>query len=301
MQLKKKILSSFIFNEIVSCLRWNKFKPLNCTPHGHFYSPIVSKDELDCFENQIWGDGKSDSVLGINLNVDSQLNLLGIFSSYYPDLPFGDFKTDQTRYYFNNDSFGYTDAILLYSFIRHFRPKKIVEIGSGFSSAVMLDTREIFCNDMDLVFVEPFPDLLYSLFRKDDRDKCVVFDTKVQNVGLDTFRSLHKNDILFIDSSHVSKAGSDVNFELFKILPLLESGVVIHFHDVFFPFEYPKEWVYKGKNWNEDYLLRAFLSYNDKFEILLFADYMHKYHGESFKQMPLTSENTGGSLWVRKL
>jgi hypothetical protein len=164
----------------------------------------------------------------------------------------------------------------------------------------MLDTRDIYKMDINIQFIEPYPDLLFSLFRDNDSKKCKVRDTKVQNVSLKEFRKLKANDILFIDSSHVSKTGSDVNFEIFEILPNLNPGVLIHFHDMFYPFEYPKEWVFAGRNWNEDYLLRAFLSYNNAYEIMLFSHYIHEHHKKAFKTMPLTFKNTGGNLWIRK-
>ena len=145
-----------------------------------------------------------------------------------------------------------------------------------------------------------YPDVLFSLFRNDDLEKCKVIQNKVQNVEIETFKKLKKNDILFVDSSHVSKTGSDVNFILFKVLPVLNSGVIIHFHDIFYPFEYPKDWVYGGRNWNECYILRAFLSYNSDFEILIFSDYLHKHHPELFERIPMLKKNTGGSLWIRK-
>ena len=91
-----------------------------------------------------------------------------------------------------------------------------------------------------------------------------------------------------------------MNYILFDILPVLKSGVLIHFHDIFYPFEYPKEWVLSGRNWNEDYFLKAFLMYNNKFEIRLFSDYMHKHHKEAFIDMPLSYKNPGGNLWIEK-
>ena len=92
----------------------------------------------------------------------------------------------------------------------------------------------------------------------------------LQSVGVEVFEELGRGDILFIDSTHVSKLGSDVNYLFFEILPRLRSGVRVHIHDVFFPFEYPPKWIAKGIAWNENYLLRGFLQYNDKFRIVLF-------------------------------
>jgi predicted O-methyltransferase YrrM len=209
------------------------------------------------------------------------------------------------RYYFNNDIYTYSDGIFLYSTIRKFQPKKIIEVGSGFSSALMMDTNDLFFNSsIELIFVEPYPDRLLSLFKAADHKKYTVIKKPVQDVPITLFEQLNENDILFIDSTHVSKTGSDVNFILFEILPILNKGVLIHFHDIFYPFEYPKEWVLnrKGFGWNEDYILRAFLSYNKSFEILAFNTFLEHYYEDWFQQeMPLCLINKGGSIWLRKL
>ena len=108
-------------------------------------------------------------------------------------------------------------------------------------------------------------------------------------------------DILFIDSSHVTITGSDVNYLMFKILPLVNAGVHIHFHDIFYPFEYPPEFAFEGRAWNEAYLLRAFLSYNRAFEIRFFTTYLITYFRERFEtEFPLFLHCTGGSIWLRK-
>jgi hypothetical protein len=89
---------------------------------------------------------------------------------------------------------------------------------------------------------------------------------------------------------------------VFEILPMLAPGVLIHFHDIFWPFEYPPAWIEEGRAWNEAYVLRAFLQYNSEFEILLFADYLHRVYGDWFERhMPLYRKNTGGNIWLRKV
>jgi len=108
--------------------------------------------------------------------------------------------------------------------------------------------------------------------------------------------------VLFIDSSHVSKVGSDVNHILFNILPALRPSVRVHFHDVFYPFEYPENWIVNGRSWTEAYLLHAFLQFNDTFEIELFPNYLTRFHQDFFKQrMPLCLKDPGGSIWLRKI
>jgi hypothetical protein len=123
----------------------------------------------------------------------------------------------------------------------------------------------------------------------------------IQNVDLAMFEELAANDILFVDSTHVSKTGSDVNRIFFEILPALASGVYIHFHDIFYPFEYPMDWVYEGRAWNEAYMLRTFLQYNQAFEIVCFNTFLERFFRDFFvEHMPLCLKNTGGSIWLRK-
>nr|WP_321233413.1 class I SAM-dependent methyltransferase [uncultured Psychroserpens sp.] len=270
-------------------------------PPGHFYSPIVSKDEIKSNEDDIWKSVSPEDVAGIDFHTIRQKELLTTLSNYYTELPFQKHENNELRYYFENKFYSYTDGIILYSMLRHLKPERVIEIGSGFSSALMLDVNEhFFDNKISLTFVEPFPKRLNSLLTDFDKEQTNIVESFVQKVDLNLFKTLEKDDILFIDSSHVVKTGSDLHHILFNILPILNSGVYIHFHDVFYPFEYPKEWVFNGFNWNEDYFLRAFLMYNDDFEIVLFSDYLHKFHKTIFKSMPLSYNNSGGNLWIRK-
>jgi predicted O-methyltransferase YrrM len=277
------------------------FKKNSCFPPGHFYSTIISVEEIKHRQDKIWFNEKFDGIQGINLHADKQVDLVREFEKYYSEIPFTEFKNEKNRYYFENGFYSYTDAIFLHSMIRHFCPKQIIEIGSGFSSSVMLDTNELFFkNSINLTFIEPYSDRLKSLLKASDNIATTLIEKKVQDVSLETFEKLNNGDFLFIDSSHVVKTGSDVHYILFEILPRLKSGVLIHFHDIFYPFEYPKDWVFMGRNWNEDYFLKAFLMYNNEFEIKLFSDYLHKHYQDAFKNMPLCYKNSGGNLWMLK-
>jgi predicted O-methyltransferase YrrM len=268
---------------------------------GHFYSPVISIEDIKNRSAAIWKKNEPDGIPGIDLNVNEQKDLIENLTLYYKDLPYEKGNNSKTRYYFENNYFSYTDGIVLYSMIRHFKPKRIIEIGSGFSSAIMMDTNEMFfTNKINLTFIEPNPDRLNSLLSKKDKKQNLLKQSDVQNVSLDEFKKLNARDILFVDSSHVVKTGSDVNYILFEIMPILKSGVLIHFHDVFYPFEYPKKWVFEGRNWNEDYFLKAFLMYNNSFKITLFVHYLHQHHSKFFSGMPLSYKNTGGSLWLEK-
>ncbi|MFK8060755.1 MAG: class I SAM-dependent methyltransferase [Polaribacter sp.] len=277
------------------------FKKNACFPAGHFYSPIVNMDEIKSDQNRIWNSAEIKDIEGIDLNTNKQLELVKEFENYYEDIPYPEEQNNNFRYYFKNGFYSYTDAIFLYSALRHFKPKQIIEVGSGFSSSVMLDTNEMFFNNkINLTFIEPYPNRLNNLLKEEDKTNTKIIVDKVQNVSLNIFKNLNSGDILLIDSTHVAKTGSDVNFIIFNILPCLKKGVIIHFHDIFFPFEYPKEWVLNGYNWNEDYFIKAFLMYNKQFEIKLFADFLHKNHSAVFKNMPLCYKNSGGNLWIQK-
>jgi len=268
-------------------------------PSGHYYSAIPSIEERTQF---VSSDYKDEKILGIDLHEQEQIELLYEFKEYYDQSPFPEKKNKKFRYYFTNPAYSYTDAFTLYSMIRKYKPERIIEIGSGFSSCVMLDTNDhYFEGGIDLIFIEPYPDLLYSLFKRSDSNRAVI-SNNLQEVNLDLFSSLEENDILFVDSTHVSKLNSDVNKIILEIIPSLKKGVLIHFHDIFWPFEYPKDWIQEGRAWNEAYILRAFLEFNDSFEILFFADYMHKYQGKWIQEnMPLYRKNTGGNIWIRKV
>ncbi|UJH92529.1 class I SAM-dependent methyltransferase [Antarcticibacterium sp. 1MA-6-2] len=270
-------------------------------PAGHFYSPIVDWNEVKENEN-LWTNKDPTELKGIDFNNQEQIELVREFQKCYFDIPWSDEASEGLSYYFKNIYYSYTDGIFLYSMIRHFKPKRIIEIGSGFSSALMADTNKLFFDSsINLTFIEPFPTRLKSLLKKKDLNNILILEQKVQNVPHEIFEDLQAGDFLFIDSSHVSKTGSDVNHILFNILPRIRKGVFIHFHDIFYPFEYPRPWVNEGRNWNEIYLLRAFLMNNSDFKIKLFSSYLHALHKTTFKNLPLCYQNTGGNLWLEKL
>lgn len=286
-------------NKLKSQLKANKLSMM--FPPGHYYSPINSVQEIKKQEHKIWKLELPDSIPGIDLNTNYQRQLIQDLSEYYSEMPFMAQPQKGLRYYFENDYYSYSDSIALYSMLRLFKPKRLIEVGSGFSSAVMMDTNEhFFGGAVQLEFIEPNPKRLYSLFNESDKENIKVTEDLVQNIPISNFQKLEGGDMLFIDSSHVTKTGSDLNYILFEILPSLNIGAIIHFHDIFFPFEYPKEWVYSGRNWNENYILRAYLMNSDAFKIIHFSDYLHQKHPDSFKSMPLSYKNTGGSLWLMK-
>ncbi len=267
---------------------------------GHFYSPIPSLDEIKKNEHKIWKEIPKE-IPGINLQEQAQIQLLKQLSAFYKLQPWEDDKQDGLRYYFNNPNYPHGESIMLFCLLMHVQPKKVIEIGSGYSSCVILDTNELFFNNtIDTSFIEPYPDLFLSLIKPHDKDNLTIIPEKLQDVSPEVFASLLPGDVVLIDSTHVSKVDSDVNYILFTILPAIAPGVYIHFHDIFYPFEYPKEWIYEGRSWNELYILRAFLQYNKEFEIVLFNSYLSHFFKETLvHHMPLCT-NAGTSIWLRK-
>lgn len=153
-----------------------------------------------------------------------------------------------------------------------------------------------------MTFIEPYPDRLNTLLSDEDRRRCRIIEHRIQDVHDAPWSDLESGDVLFIDSSHVSKCGSDVNQLFFEVLPSLGPGVIVHVHDVFPHFEYPEAWYKLGRSWNEDYLLRAFLQFNNSFQILVWTPFMIESQPEFFlKKMPLCLKNSGGSIWMQRV
>ena len=270
-------------------------------PHGHFYSPIPYLEDVKDRAETLFC---KDVNLGpsIALRADEQRSLFTELARYGGDFHGPDRPTPQYRYHLEQRSFGRADGLLLFSMLRHFRPRRVIEIGSGFSSALMLDTNERFLDhSIGFTFIEPFPKRLDSLLSDKDREQCRIVRDRVQAVPLSTFAELEAGDMLFVDSSHVSKIGSDVNYIVFDVLPVLVPGVIVHFHDIYWPFEYPQHRILEGCAWNEDYVLRAFLQYNDVFEIMIFNSYLRAMHADFVQRaLPEGVERSGSSLWMRK-
>lgn len=270
-------------------------------PPGHFYSPHPDLEEVRAREESIFSREKA--VLGIDLREEEQFQTLLKIADMYPSINFPESKTLEFRYYFDNPFYTYSDAIVLHAMLRIIQPHRLIEVGSGFSSAMTLDTNEFyFQNTIDVTLIEPHPELLYSLMKPQDKDRITIIASQLQDLDPSFFEKLENNDILFIDSTHVSKVNSDVNFIFFEVLPRLKRGVHIHFHDIFYPFEYIKEWIYQGWTWQEAYVLRAFLMDNPRYQITYFQDFMFNRHGQYFAEhLPLCLKNGGANLWLKKV
>jgi len=293
--LRRIIKKTFLF--------WQRLG-FHITPN-HFYEPIPDTRTL---KDDLWS--KHSELVGININEKKQLELLSLFASKFKN-EYEAFPKSKTytpyEYYVNNGAFESVDGETLYCMIRHFKPRKIFEIGSGNSTylsaqAVLKNREEDDSYECELVAIEPYPN---EILKAGFPGLSKLIPTKVQDIPLSEFKKLTENDILFIDSSHVLKIGSDVQYEYLEILSRLNKGVIVHVHDIFLPAEYLKEWVLKDYIfWNEQYLLQAFLVFNDSFEVLWAGSYMHLKHPDkletafsSYKR----DKRWPGSFWMRKI
>jgi hypothetical protein len=270
---------------------------------NHFYEPVPDTRHIP---EDFW---KSPSgLVGIDIKEDAQLTLLQDFCGMYkPEFEQFQNSTSISSNGFSlaNKSFGSVDAEILYCMIRHFKPNTVIEIGSGnstrVSSMAILKNGHESAAPGKLIAIEPYPSAaIESGFPGLTR----LIKAPVQSVPLAEFESLGENDILFIDSSHVLKEGSDVQFEFLEIVPRLKKGTIVHFHDIFLPFPYPRSWVVDElRFWNEQYILQALLAFNNSFEVLWAGNYMSYRHPEALRQA-FPSYRPGktapGSFWIRK-
>jgi hypothetical protein len=262
----------------------------------HFYEPA--------FLQPAPGSGPRD-LPGIDLRTEQQLELLGQLGHQDELLAFprtgpSDFDADP-YFHYGNGSYQSGDAEALYAMIRHHRPKRIIEIGSGFSTMMAAAAVARNGDEVDHRCIEP-----YAFAWLDGLDGVTVVREKVEDVPVETFAALGEDDILFIDSSHMIRPGGDVLFEYLQLLPRVAPGVLVHVHDVFTPYDYPADWVDEdGRLWNEQYLLDAFLSCNQDFEVVLALNHLARDHGEALRRaFPVYAEEGGdrplGSIWLRR-
>lgn len=267
---------------------------------GHFYSPIVKPAEVHDHLLAVANTGPQISGVAIDRNA-----MIATWESLLPFLtscPFADAPSGGLHYCYDNPAYGYGDALVLQAMLRYRRPKRLIEVGSGYSSACSVDTIDRFLGgECELTLIEPRPQRVLSLLADRARDVRII-DAPVQRVPLKVFEELEAGDVLFIDSTHVLRTGSDVCYELFEILPRLRAGVAVHVHDMFWPFEYPNAWILDdNRSWNEAYAMRAFLTENDRWEILFFNDYLVKFERERIaRDLPRFVESPGGALWLQR-
>ena len=274
----------------------------------HYYLPIPEEEDLN---GAFWE--KRSQMIGVDMNEGYALGLLqSVFPAYMEEFrqsfPLRQSSSDQAKFYLINGTFMAIDAHVYYSFIRHFKPSRIIEIGAGASTVLAATACKRNMTEAgkapELVAIEPFPS---PMLKRGIPGLSRLIEDKVQNVDLELFTSLESSDILFIDSSHVLRAAGDVQLEYLEILPRLKPGVMVHIHDISLPKPYPRVYFESQLYWNEQYLLQAFLCFNARFEVLWPGNHMMLKHPESVlavfpeyhemrKSFPMSEPS---SFWIR--
>ena len=286
-----------------ACLRWG-FLPLPVD----FYSPVPDLADLE--RRKVW-DRQSD-LGGINFRPDTQVDFLAKlgreFGSECDWLPNPTRKNDQ--FYTENGSFSYGCAAGAHCIIRHFKPGRVIEIGSGNSSLVIanalaLNAEKAGKEKAEYIIVDPFPGRVVD---NGFPDITKLMKCSVESLDVSFFDQLTKNDVLFIDSGHTVRIGGDVNYLVLDVLPRLAPGVIVHFHDIGLPNEYAKKYATNPRFrvfWTEAYLLQAFLCFNREFEILMAMEYLMTEQNETFRKAflhfdPSKHVSLSGSFWIRR-
>lgn len=277
---------------------WAVLRAVRVFPiRDQYYEPLVNPRHL---RKEL---SEPRSLPGIDMNAEEQLSILRQFSYQEELLQFPMTKRRDLEFYYNNDSFMSGDAEYFYSLVRLVKPRRVIEVGCGFSTLVALAALERNSRDdvqykYEMTCIEPYEQPWL------ERLGVKVVRRRVEECGLDAFRELSAGDILFIDSSHVIRPQGDVLYEMLEILPSLKSGVYVHVHDIFTPRDYLPEWILRDvKLWNEQYLLEAFLCFNRSFRVIGAVNFLkHQYHEDLGEKLPvLKSElrkREPGSFWM---
>jgi hypothetical protein len=268
--------------------------------HNHFYSPIPDTRFIK---------PKVFNMDFINIDINEQFDYLNYLTDKYSEELPHIFKT-----FIGNSRFDGLDAYVAYLLIRELMPENIIEIGSGYSTIIQSEALVKNCKGA-ITCIEPYPDIDLSSIKYVKK----VYEEKLENISTDIFKILNENDILFIDSSHVVKTGSDVLKIFTEILPVLNKGVVVHFHDIFLPLDYPISWMKQEyRFWNEQYFLYNFLLFNNSFKIVFSNSYLGYEFPQQIKDLfPKNFSNEvakvfkeffpeiewfgGGSFWIKRV
>lgn len=270
----------------------------------HFYSPIPDLREVlerEC----LWSGHKNPP--GVSLNPDGQLTTMRqVIASFMHECDFPSQESpDHSQYHTSNVYFGYVSASAMHAFIRHFKPRNVIEVGSGYSTRVIaaaIGRNAAEGREANLLAIDPHPS---EALQRGFPNLSKVISDRVENLPTSLFESLVDGDLLSIDSTHALRLGGDVQYLYLDILPRLRPGVVVHIHDIFIPFEYPREWLVARRFWTEQYILQAFLACNTEFEVLWGQRMMEQWfpddYSQTFRGRLSVEENNGSySFWMRR-
>jgi hypothetical protein len=263
-----------------------------------FYSPLPATDELPA---EVWT--RRSPLEGIHFDSAEQVRFVkDNLAPHIPEFdPRFDTRTSFGSYDIRNLAYDEVDSELLYAFVRHLRPKRVVELGSGFSSLVLAHGCEANRQEgADCVYeiFDPYP----RPFIAELPGLSGQYEVPAQEVPIEAFETLAANDILFVDTTHTVKVGSEVNRIVLDVLPRLAPGVVVQFHDIFSPWEYHRHWIEGDWMWNEQYLLQAFLSMNPGYDVLVSCQALVREHADELAKLipTLRAASAPSAFWMRR-
>jgi hypothetical protein len=290
------ILKPETINDSHNFTLWEK-RGYHITPN-HFYQPIPDIRQLEK------NFPTTSSAWGIDFRPDFQLRLLQEtipkFSKEFNAFPLKQNKSNS--FFLHNNGFCGIDPHVYHSFIRYFKPGTIIEVGSGFSTLLAFQAIQRNNSGCTLIVIDPWPRDFIREFLIENPAGVEHIPYKVEELDIGFFSQLKENDILFIDSSHVVRTGGDICFLILNVLPRLPKGVLIHFHDIYLPSDYPREIILdQHMFWTEQYLLQAYLADNNRVEVLFASNFIAQKHREIIKKtFPSAVWWTGESFWIRK-
>lgn len=275
---------------------------------GDYYSPLPSVSGLRTTFGR-WN--RPSDLHGVRYDIERMKALLGELLAQY----LGEFLAYPGYLEIAKMGFGpgYTalDALTLYAMIRHVKPRRYLEVGSGISTYycdLAAQRNESEGHPLQITCIEPYPYEKLSTI-----SGVHVLAKKVEDVDPTEFQQLEANDVLFIDSSHILRIDGDVAFLFLEVLPALKVGVVTHVHDIPFPYNIPyppQYWVF-GRDWplfwNEAMVLQAFLAFNKDFDILLSTPLLRHFDEPFLKErIPIyetleQNPNTFSSIWLKRV
>ena len=263
-----------------------------------FYSPVPVLAALNGHANT-----RRETLSGIQWRDDAQRDLLNSLSPIAAAEAL-DLSRHVASHCLPKGAYGGADRTTLYCLLRHIAPRRVIEVGAGVSTFITAHALER--NEQDdgrgsvFTSIDPYPN---PILTGNPVGRCRRIARPVQDMPLDEFETLEDGDVLFIDSTHVCKVASDVNFLILEVLPNLKPGVWVHFHDIFLPNDYPKEWIEQTHRfWNEQYLLQAFLAFNKAYQVELATNYLAHACGSDYPDIFEDDEVIEpGSFWIRKI
>jgi Methyltransferase domain len=267
----------------------------------NYYSPVP---DLDSLPADVWE--RRSPLGGIDLRVDAAIELIEAeLAPYVAELAVPESgPAPAGTFFLRNENYESVDAELLYATLRARKPRRVLELGSGFTTLLIGEACRRNAADgqqTEHVAFDPFPRA--QILGEKPPEPTVFEPVPATDVPLERFAELEAGDVLFVDTTHTVKLGSDVNYIVLDVLPTLAPGVLVHFHDIFLPWEYPRAWFEEMQYyWAEQYLLQAFLAFNEAFEIVLPAMAVAREHPERLKAVvPTMAPGTRpGAFWIKR-